>query len=100
MIVNLSVVCDGMRMPVVYVQYGLFNSIILSVKLSYVYMIDRLSIHCKKGNVSLTCSLSFWMQMSEQITHMDSDNYYSGMRMRRGTRYERGKVCYEVPLCK
>ena len=64
------------------------------------YSMQCVYYHCKKGNVSLTCSLSFWMQMSEQITHMDSDNYYSGMRMRRGTRYERGKVCYEVPLCK
>ena len=38
-----------------------------------------------KINVSLTCSLSFWMQVSEQITQMDSDDYCRGMRMRRGT---------------
>ena len=47
------------------------------------------TVHCKKGNVSLTCSLSFWMQVSEQITHMDSDNYCSGMRMCRGTNNKR-----------
>ena len=57
-------------------------------------------IHCKKINVNLTCSLLFWMQVSKQITHMDSDNYHSGMRMRRKNQTERGKVSYEIPLCK
>ena len=42
-------------------------------------------VHCKKGGVGLTCGLSFGMQVSEQITHMDSDNYCSGMRRRRRT---------------
>ena len=23
----------------------------------------------------MTCSLSFWLQMSESITHLDTDNY-------------------------
>ena len=31
--------------------------------------------HCKNGMVNMTYSLSFWLQMSEPITHMDIDNY-------------------------
>ena len=30
--------------------------------------------HCKNRIVSMTCSLSFWLQMSEPITHIDTDN--------------------------
>ena len=36
------------------------------------------------------------MQESEQITHMDSDNYHSGMRMRRSIEEER--LGMRVPL--
>ena len=54
-------------------------------------------IHCKKGNVSLTYSLSFWMQVSEQITHMDSDNYCIGMRMRRETNMKEKKFVIRFP---
>ena len=31
--------------------------------------------HCKNGIVIMTYSLSFWLQMSEPIRHMDIDNY-------------------------
>jgi len=31
--------------------------------------------HCKNGVVVMTYSLSFWLQMSEPIIHMDTDNY-------------------------
>ena len=64
------------------------------------YYVLLARVHCKKINVNLTCSLLFWMQVSEQITHMDSDNYHSDMRMRRKNQIERGKVSYEIPLCK
>ena len=47
--------------------------------------------------VSLTCNLSFWMQVSEQITHMDSDNYCSGMRMRRGANMKEEKFVMRFP---
>jgi len=30
--------------------------------------------HCKNRIVNMTCSLSFWLQMSEPITHIDVDN--------------------------
>ena len=33
----------------------------------------------------MTCSLSFWLQMSEPITHMDTDNYITIHR--KGTSY-------------
>ena len=33
------------------------------------------TVHCKNGIVIMTYSLSFWLQMSEPITHMDTDNY-------------------------
>ena len=70
-------------------------------QVSHTYFPDTWYItHCKKINVNLTFSLLFWMQVSEQITHMDSDNYHSGMRMRRKNQTERGKVSYEIPLCK
>ena len=45
----------------------------------------------------MTCSLSFWMQVSEQITHMDSDNYCSGMRMCRGTNMKEEKFVMRFP---
>ena len=32
------------------------------------------TIHCKNRIVNMTCSLSFWLQMSEPITHIDTDN--------------------------
>ena len=35
--------------------------------------------------------------MSEQITHMDSDNYCSGMRMCRGTNIKRKKFAMRFP---
>ena len=35
--------------------------------------------------------------MSEQITHMDSDNYCSGMRMRRGTNMKEEKFVMRFP---
>ena len=31
--------------------------------------------HCESRIVNMTCSLSFWLQMSEPITHIDTDNY-------------------------
>ena len=31
-------------------------------------------LHCKNRIVNMTCSLSFWLQMSEPITHIDTDN--------------------------
>ena len=31
--------------------------------------------HCKYKIVNMTYSLSFWLQMSEPITHIDTDNY-------------------------
>ena len=33
-----------------------------------------LFLHCKNRIVNMTCSLSFWLQMSEPITHIDTDN--------------------------
>ena len=30
--------------------------------------------HCKNSIVSMTCSLSFHLHVSEPITHMDTDN--------------------------
>ena len=30
---------------------------------------------CKYGIVNMTDSLSFWLQVSEPITHIDTDNY-------------------------
>ena len=33
----------------------------------------------------MTCSLSFWLQMSEPITHIDTDNYMTFHR--KGTSY-------------
>jgi len=38
------------------------------------YVGIKLSIHCKNRIVNMTCSLSFWLQMSEPITHIDMDN--------------------------
>ena len=35
--------------------------------------------------------------MSEQITHMDSDNYCSGMRMHRGTNMKEEKFAMRLP---
>jgi len=35
---------------------------------------SKLTLHCKNRIVNLTSSLSFWLQMSEPITHMDMDN--------------------------
>ena len=32
------------------------------------------SVHCKYEMVIMTYSLSFWLQMSEPITHMNTDN--------------------------
>jgi len=32
-------------------------------------------MHCKNEIINMTCSLSFWLQMSEPITHLDTDNY-------------------------
>ena len=29
--------------------------------------------HCKNRIVNMTCRLSFWLQMSEPITHIDTD---------------------------
>ena len=31
--------------------------------------------HCNNRTINMTCSLSFWLQMSEPITHIDTDNY-------------------------
>ena len=33
-----------------------------------------LELHCKYGIVNMTYSLSFWLQVSEPITHIDTDN--------------------------
>ena len=43
------------------------------------------AIHCKNRVVNMTCSLSFWLQMSEPITHMDTDNHVTIHRT--GTSY-------------
>ena len=32
-------------------------------------------VHSKNGIVIMAYGLSFWLQMSEPITHMDTDNY-------------------------
>ena len=32
-------------------------------------------VHCKNEIIIMTYSLSFWLQMSEPITHMDKNNY-------------------------
>jgi len=32
-------------------------------------------MHCKNGIVIMRYGLSFWLQMNEPITHMDTDNY-------------------------
>ena len=37
--------------------------------------------HCKMRIFNVTCSLSFCLQMSEPITHIDTDHYHDGMRM-------------------
>ena len=31
-------------------------------------------MHCKNGIVIMRYGLSFWLQMNEPITHMDTDN--------------------------
>jgi len=41
--------------------------------------------HCKNRIVNMTCSLLFWLQMSEPITHIDTDNCMTIHR--KGTSY-------------
>ena len=36
---------------------------------------SAITIHCKNRIVSMTCSLSFHLHVSEPITHMGTDNF-------------------------
>jgi len=49
------------------------------------YSLVHMCTHCKNGIINMTYSLSFWLQMSEKITHIDTDNYMTIHR--KGTSY-------------
>ena len=47
--------------------------------------LNHVSVHCKNRIIIYDISLSFWLQMSEPITHIDTDNCMTIHR--KGTSY-------------